>query len=300
MLERPSLHALAVFLAVVEHGTMTAAAEAEGISQPAISAHVKSLEGFFGTPLMERVGRRVRPTPAGKLVADYARRMLALADELTRSIADLTELRAGELVIGASSTVGEQLLPAVLGRFHRAYPAVHLSLSIGNSGEIMLAVLAREFDLGIVGRYEEQPELESRPVFDDRLEMFVAPGSPLLDRATLRPADLSGRTFVLREPGSATRDLALRCLVAHGCTPGDMIELGSNEAVKRAVSAGLGIGVLSTHTVAIDRSAGAVVSLNCRDWVCDRQFWLIHRKDRTLTRAGLAFVELLLQQGSGR
>lgn len=293
MLERPSLHALAVFVAVIDHGTMTAAAEAEGISQPAISAHVKSLEGFFGTPLMERSGRRVRPTAAGMLVADYSRRMLSMADELVRSIADLEGLRAGELVIGASSTVGEQMLPAVLGRYHRAFPAVQLSLNIGNTGEIMQAVLNRRFDLGIVGRFEEQPELESRPVFDDHLEIFVAPDSPYAGRADLRAEDLASETFVLREPGSATRDLALRCLAAHGCVPGDTIELGSNEAVKRAVSAGLGVGVLSTHTVTIDRKAGAIVSLACRGWDCGRQFWLIHRRDRILTRAERAFIDLL-------
>src|SRR6266581_4057844 len=111
MLERPSLHALAVYLAVVDHETMTAAAEAEGISQPAISAHIKSLEGFFGTPLMERSGRRVRPTAAGHLVADYTRRVLRLTAEMTRAVGDLEGLRAGKLIIGASSTVGEQMLP---------------------------------------------------------------------------------------------------------------------------------------------------------------------------------------------
>ncbi|MGH9175403.1 MAG: LysR family transcriptional regulator, partial [Vicinamibacterales bacterium] len=234
MIERPSLHALAVFNAVIEHETMTAAAEAEGISQPAISAHIKSLEGFFGTPLMERSGRRVRPTAAGLLVADYTRRLLRLSDEMCRGVADLEGLRAGQLALGASSTAGEQMLPAVLGRFHRLYPGVQLVLSIGNSGEIVEAVLDRRFDLGIVGRIADHPDLEARPVFDDHLEIFVAHDSPWADRAGLAPADLAGETFVLRESGSATRDLALRCLAADGCVPADTIELGSNEAVKRA------------------------------------------------------------------
>jgi DNA-binding transcriptional LysR family regulator len=293
MLERPSLHALAVFLAVVDHETMTAAAEVEGISQPAISAHLKTLEGFFGTPLMERSGRRVRPTAAGNLVADYTRRILRLTDELTRAVADLEGLRAGRLVVGASSTVGEQMLPGVLGRFHRAYPGVELVLSIGNTDGIAHRVLERELDIGIVGKPQEHPELEARPVFDDQLDIFVATDSLLATGEPLRVADLDGQTFVLREAGSATRDLALRCLAAHDCTPGETIELGSNEAVKRAVSAGLGIGVLSTHTVAVDRRAGAIVVLDCEDWDCRRQFWLIHRRDRLLTRAERAFIELL-------
>lgn len=293
MLERPSLHALAVYLAVVDHETMTAAAEVEGISQPAISAHLKSLEGFFGTPLMERSGRRVRPTAAGALVADYTRRILRLTDELTRAVADLEGLRAGTLIIGASSTVGEQMLPAVLGRFHRAYPGVGLVLSIGNTAEIAHKVLERALDLGIVGKPQQHPELKATPVFDDHLEIFVAPDSPLAVGTQLAVSELDGQMFVLREAGSATRDLALGCLAAQGCTPGETIELGSNEAVKRAVSAGLGVGVLSTHTIAVDRQVGAVVVLDCTGWECRRQFWLIHRQDRLLTHAERAFIDLL-------
>ena len=293
MIERPNLHALAVFLAVVEHGTMLAAAEVESLSQPAISMHVKNLERFFGAPLLQRRGRRVQPTAAGDLVADYARRMLSLAEEMTRLVADLEGLRAGKLVIGASSTVGEQMLPDLLGQFHRAHPAVELALSIGNTDEIVAAVLARELDLGIVGKPQQHADLETRPVFDDHLEIFVAPDSPLLGQPELRVADLNGAAFVLREPGSATRDLALRCRAEHGCVPGESIELGSNEAVKRAAAVGLGIGVLSTHTVAVDRQAGAVAALACVDWVCARQFWLVHRRDRLLSRAERAFIELL-------
>lgn len=293
MIERPSMHALAVFMAVVEHGTMMAAAEAEAISQPAITAQVKALERYFGTALMERAGRRVRPTAAGDVVTDYARRILRLSDELGHALADLEGLRAGKLVIGASSTVGEQMLPEVLGRFHRAHPAVALALSIGNSDEIVAAVLERTLDLGIVGKPQEHADLQTRPVFDDHLEIFAAPDHPWTARSGPRVADLNGATFVLREAGSATRDLALSCLARHGCVPGETIELGSNEAVKRAVSAGLGVGVLSTHTVRVDRQAGAVVALECADWDCRRQFWLIFRRDRLLTHAERAFIDLL-------
>lgn len=293
MRQRPSLHALAVYLAVVEHGTMTAAAEAEGISQPAISAHVKALEQFFGTPLMARSGRRVIPTAAGDLVAEHSRRILGLVDDLSRSVADLEGLLSGKLVVGASSTVGEQLLPEVLGVFRRLYPGIDLVLTIGNSGEIIQAVRDRTFDLGIVGRIEDDAEITARPVFDDRLEIFVAPGSPYLNQPDLRVSDLDCGTFIFREPGSATRDLALQCLTACGCQPTHAIELGSNEAVKRAVSVGLGVGVLSTHTIAVDKRAGMIAVLECLDWDCRRNFWLIHRRDRMLTRAENAFLQLL-------
>ena len=291
MIERPSLHALALFLAVVEHGSMTAAAEADGISQPAISTQVKVLERFYGTVLLQRTGRGVVPTATGEVVADYARRVLALVDELGRAVSDLEELHTGRLVIGASSTVGEQLLPEHLGKFHAAYPGVALEFRIGNTDEITAAVLARDLDFAFVGSPPQTDDLMAEPIFTDRLVAFVAPGDPLLRDAPVEAGALSGRQFVLRERGSATRDLALRCLAASDCTPGHVIELGSNEAVKRAVEARLGIGLLSTHAIEAERLAELLVDLPIRGWECARSFWLIRRHDRMLTRAAHAFLQ---------
>lgn len=293
MIERPSLHALALFAAVVEHGTMTAAAEAEQISQPAISAQIKLLEGYYGTPLLERQGRRVRTTAAGRLVADYARRIIRLADEAKRAVDDLEGLASGRLIIGASSTVGEQFLPTYLGRFHAMYPNVSLEIAIGNTDETLQRVLARELDLAFIGRAPDHPDLVAEPVFTDQIVAFVAPGDPLLRDAPLDPARLSNAQFVVRERGSATRDLALKCLRASGCIPGHIIELGSNEAVKRAVEARLGVGLLSTHTIEAERLAGLLEDLPLRRWDCRRSFWLIYLSDRILTRTERAFLALI-------
>jgi DNA-binding transcriptional LysR family regulator len=293
MIDRPSLHALALFLAVVERGTMSAAAEEEGISQPAISAQVKTLERYYGTRLLQRDGRGSAPTPAGRLVADYALRVLALVDELGRGVTDLEGLETGELIIGASSTVGEQLLPTYLGRFHTAHPQVRLSVRIGNSAEIIERVAARELDFAIVGQEPGDPDLLAEPVLEDHIVAFIAPGDPLLREAPIAPLTLCGRQFVMREAGSATRALAERCLRTMGCSPGHVIELGSNEAVKRAVQAGLGIGLLSTHTIEAERLAGLLVDLPVTGWMCERSFWLIRRRDRGLTRAEEAFLALV-------
>ena len=293
MIERPSLHALALFFAVVEHGSMTAAAEAEGISQPAISTQIKVLERYYNTPLLQRTRRGVVATATGEVVAGYARRILGLVDELGRAVSDLEGLHTGRLVIGASSTVGEQLLPAHLGRFHAAYPGVALEVRIGNTGEITAAVLARDLDFAFVGSPPETDDLVAEPIFTDRLVAFVAPGDPLLRDAPVEAGALSGRQFVLREHGSATRDLALRCLAADGCTPGHLIELGSNEAVKRAVEAGLGIGLLSTYAIEAERLAELLADLPIRGWECARSFWLIRRHDRFATNAARAFLQTI-------
>lgn len=293
MIERPSLHALAIFLAVLKHGTMTAAAAAEGISQPAISAQVKVLERYYGAPLLERGGRSSSPTIAGRRVADYAKRMLALADELDRAVADLNGLSTGDLVIGASTTAGEQVLPTLLGQFHGAYPGVRLSVRIGNSVAVTEQVAARELDFAIVGQEPTNPDLLAEPVFEDQVVAFVPPADPLLSAAPIDPLTLCGRQFVMRESGSATRALAERCLLEASCGPGHVIELGSNEAVKRAVGAGLGIGLLSTRTIDAERQAGLLVDLPVRGWNCRRSFWLIRRRDRALTRAERAFLALV-------
>src|SRR5919112_3673027 len=209
MKERPNLHALALFLATVEHGTMTAAAEAEGIAQPAISVHIRNLERFFGMPLVERSGRRVRPTAAGEVVATHVRRILSGVDELGYALADLDGLRSGRLVVGASATVAETWLPEVLGRFRRAHPAVELEVRLGNSEQILHGVHERSLGFGLIGRTVDDPALLSRPVFEDRLELFVAADSPYSGAADLHLTDLSDETFVLREPGSATREAVL-------------------------------------------------------------------------------------------
>jgi DNA-binding transcriptional LysR family regulator len=299
MIERPSLHALAIFLAVVEHGTMTATAASEGISQPAISAQIKVLERYYGTTLLQRSGRGVVPTATGLVVADAARQILARVDELGRTVRDLENLTAGRLVIGASSTVGEQFLPAQLGQFHAAHPGVALEVRIGNTDEITAAVLERELDFAFVGRAPDSDELIAEPVFADEVVAFVAPGDPLLRQVPVDPAVLSGQQVVLRERGSATRDLALRCLAAAGCALGHVIELGSNEAVKRAVEARLGIGLLSTHAIATERLAGLLVDLPIAGWSCGRSFWLIRRRDRVLTRAERAFLAIVPRPHAG-
>lgn len=292
MIERPSLHAMEIFLAVVDHGTMTAAAEVEGVAQPAISVHIRNLERFFGVPLLERQGRNVRPTPYGEVLASYTRRMLDLVDELGTALQRIEGLETGRLVIGASATVAETWLPQVLGHYRQAYPGIELEVIIGNSGRVLQDLRDRHIGIAVVGRADDAPDLVAIPVFRDILKVFAAVDSPWSRRASLRIADLQEETFVLREPGSATRDFMFGCLEASGVTPRRTIQLGSNEAVKRAVAAGLGIGILSAQTLDVDVRSGDVVLLTCDDWECHRQFWIVQRADRMASRAEAAFMEL--------
>lgn len=296
MKERPTIQALAVFVAVLDHRTMTQAAEIEGIAQPAISSHVRNLERYFGVALLERSGRRVRPTPTGELVASYARQALATIDDLDRAVDDLQHLRRGRLTIGASATVAETWLPQVLGVYRRAHPQIELEVSIGNSGRVLQDLRQRRIGLAIVGRFDPDPDLEARPVFRDTLRVFATNDHPLRSRDALILVDLADETFVFREPGSATREFMLNCLAGHGFMPASVIQLGSNEAVKRAVAAGLGVGILSEQTLDVDVRAGDVLILEVSDWTCAREFWLVHRRDHVLSKTEEAFL-LIVRAG---
>lgn len=292
MRERPTLQALAIFVAVLDHGTMTTAADVEAIAQPAITVHVQNLERFYGVSLLERSGRRVRPTPAGELVASYARQALALVDDLSRAIDDLQEMRRGKLTVGASATVAETWLPRILGQYRRTFPEIELEVGIGNSDRVLQDIRQRRIGLGVVGRLDPDPDLDAHPVFRDTLRLFAANDHPLHARDALLLADLAEETFVFREPGSATREFMLNCLAGQGFMPGSIIQLGSNEAVKRAVAAGLGVGILSEQTLDVDIRAGDVLLLDVGDWTCAREFWLVHRRDHVPSKAEEAFVLL--------
>jgi DNA-binding transcriptional LysR family regulator len=218
--------------------------------------------------------------------------MMAMADEAAQVLADLDELRSGRLAIGASATVAETWLPELLGRFHQRYPELALEVRTGNSEAVVQMVREGEVGLAVVGRAPDDPKLSIRPVAEDRIELF-GPADRWRERHVARLADLAGESFVVREPGSATREAMAACFEAHGFRPASEVILGSNEAVKRAVQAGLGVGALSALAVEGDIDTGAFAAVRPHDWDCRRRFWLVGRRDRLPSRAERAALELL-------
>ncbi len=293
MKERPSLHSLELFVAVVERGTMTAAAEALGVSQPTISVQIRNLEGYFGTPLLERRGRRVYPTAIGVEVAAFTRRVLETIDQLDHVVAEYRGLTRGRLLLGASATVTETWLLDMLAVFQERFPGIDVDLRVGNSQEVLCKIRTFEVGLGIVGHEPDDPLLRGVPVYRDALWLFTAPGHPKLEVVDVSVSDLEGERFVVREIGSATRELALRCLAAWEGMPAKMLELASNDAVKRAVRAGLGIGVLSARTLSLEIENDVVGVLAPADWRCERFFWLVERADHQRSPGEGAFAEFL-------
>jgi DNA-binding transcriptional LysR family regulator len=288
------LHKLRVFVAVAERQHFTRAAEELGISQPALTAHVRDLERHLGTPLFERAGRGVRLTDAGHLVLGYARRMLALAVELEEAVDDVKGLRAGELRIGASTTIGEYLLPPALAAFRRAYPGVRIAVEIANTTHIADRLRHGELHLGLIGEPLDDPDLTCEPCWDDELVLIVPPGHAWAGRI-LALADLDGMPLVEREAGSATRGVAEAALAGAGVRPAVTLELGGTEAVKGAVMAGLGVAFVSACAVARELATGHLARSTVPALAMRRQFQVARRRGRQLTAAEAAFLPLLRQ-----
>ncbi len=273
-------------------GSFSRAAELLGITQPAVSLQIKGLEERIGIRLFSRRGRQITLTDAGKLVYGYVERIFALGDEMERAIDALKGLRAGSLVLGASTTLGEYVLPPILGHFHRLHPSIELKLEIANTLTIVRRVSAHQLDLGFVGDLPQEPQLHVEPLVEDRIVLIAAPESPLAHRGPLQPADLRGQKLILREEGSATRRHALREMARLGLELPIAMELGSNEAVKQAVAANLGIGALSAYAVRADVRAGTLAQLDLLGWSCIRPLNVIYVSGKLLSPAEQAFLNL--------
>ena len=287
-----TLHRLELFLAVLDAGGVGRAAQARRLSQPAVSEHLRGLEAFFGVSLFERAGRGVRPTAAARLIEPFVRQALGLVTSAERAAIELRGLRAGAVSVGASTTPGTYLLPEVLGRFHTAHAQIALTLRIGDTREVEQWVAAGSVELGVIGATPLRPGLTAEPWVKDELVAIVGRRHPFARRRTLSGAALAGEPYIAREEGSSTRAVAERCLADLGVTLRPVMELGSTEAVREAVAAGLGVSVVSRHAVRARDPRVVAIRLRGRQWV--RDLLVIRRQGAPLSPAAARLRELLL------
>ncbi len=288
-----TVHRLELFLAVLDHGGVGRAAQACHISQPAVSEHLRGLEAHFGIRLVERHGQRVRPTAAARAVEPYARQALALLRTAEQAAGEVRGLRAGSLTIGASTTPGTYLLPAVLGRFHAAHPGIALSLRISDTREIERWVLAGQVELGVIGEAPLLRGLEAERWVQDELVLIVQRGHAFARQRAVRAPAIGSEPYIAREAGSSTRGVAERYLTRLGITLTPAMELGSTEAIREAVAAGLGLALVSRHAVrARDRRIVAVRLAGSR-WT--RDVLIVQRAGTPLGPAAARFRSLLLE-----
>lgn len=282
-----TLEQLRIFIAVAELEHVTRAAARLNLTQSATSAAIAALEARHGTPLFDRVGRRIALTAAGRAFLPAARAVLAEAAAAEGVLADLAGLARGHVTLAASQTVGGYWLPARLLRFRRAYPAITLALRMTNTEGAAALVRDGQADLALVEGAVDDPALTSMILAEDRMMLVAAPDLALC-------AEMAGWPWLLREPGSGSRALLEQALTARGLALADldiMLELPSNEAVRAAVLAGGGVALLSAAVVGCDLEAGSLRRLDLD--LPARQFHLLHHRERNPARAARALIDLL-------
>jgi LysR family transcriptional regulator, low CO2-responsive transcriptional regulator len=288
---------LRVFQAVAQHRSYSRAARDElHISQPAVSKHIRALEEELGATLFRQVGRQIELTEAGHLVLQCAQQMRVLTDETRRALLELQGLQRGTLRLGASITVGTYLLPALLATYVQRYPGITVTLDIRNTREIMAGMHDRAWDLGLAANVPDRPPLRIQPYCRDSLILVVPPRHRLASRETVPLAELGGESWVLREPGSASRQAIEQALQTHHVPWHERLTLPSQEAIKQAVMAGVGIGMVSRLAVTPAEQQGMLSVVAIADVRVERQISVIQRTDMRLPAATQAFLHVLSQQ----
>jgi len=288
-----NLHQLRIFVTVAKRGSFSRAAEELHISQPSASIQVADLERALGVDLFEQAGRQIHLTEAGRVLEDYARRILALTDEARIAVSETAGLRRGHLVVGASPTPGTYLLPRIIAAFQERYPQISVSLHIAPGTEIGERLMRHELDLGVIGGKIHTPGLQAEPLLDDEIVLIAAPTHPLAAVGSARAMALRDHRVILPERGSDTRGAIDEALSDAGQTVTPAMELTGNEAIKEAVAAGLGAALLSRLAARAEVAAGRLVVIPIPDLVIRRQFSVVHLKDRRLSQAVRAFTEML-------
>jgi DNA-binding transcriptional LysR family regulator len=284
---------LQVFHAVARQSSFTKAAETLFMTQPAVTFQIKQLEEHFNTRLFDRGHGKISLTPAGEVVLDYAERILSLSAELDTRISELTGEVQGLLLIGASMTIAEFMLPRVLGEFKVAYPGVKARLTVANSETVEHGVAAHSLDLGLIEAPSQLPSLSTEDCCEDELQVVCAPSHPLARLKAVTPKQLLPHPYVSREPGSGTREVTDAYLRQAGFSVEQLntvMELGSPDAIKGVVETGLGFAIMSKVIVAKEKQLGVLVSLPLAPRLT-RTLSLVYPKEKFRSRLVTSFVE---------
>ena len=255
-----TLTQLRSFVAVVRTGSVTAAADELIVTQPSVSAAVAGLARELGMPLLERDGRGVRPTAAGRAFAPYATDVIGLLEKGRRASTEAASTSGRKLRIAAVTTAAESFVPALMHAFAADREGIGLTLQVGNRDQVVAMVLDHEADVAFTGRPPRSDRIEAFALWPNDLVLIAAPNDPLAGQSHVRSADLTGRHWLLREPGSGTRAANESFLATTGLDISSLT-VGSNGAIKQAVLAGLGVSFVSRDSVAAELEAGQLSTI---------------------------------------
>jgi DNA-binding transcriptional LysR family regulator len=293
-----TIRQLRVFVCAAKHGSFARAAEELHLTPPAVSMQIKELEGSCELPLFERAGKAVRLTMPGEYLVVYARRVLATLKEAENVMAGLRGAEAGTMTVGMVSTA-KYFLPRLLARFRAEHPAVEMRLSAGNREQLLRQLRDNEVDLAVMGSPPRDLDTRAEPFAVHPLAVIAAPGHALARRKNIAPKALEAEPFIVREPGSGTRAAMEHFFRERRISPPVAMEMSSNETIKQAVIAGMGLAFVSLHTAALELSVGQLVVLDVAGLPILRRWHVVNIRGKPLSPAAEALRYFIIEQGEG-
>jgi len=287
-----TLRQLEVFEAIARLGSFTRAAEDLFLTQPTVSMQIKKLTEAVGLPLFEQVGKKIYLTDAGRELHKTCREIFKHFSHFEMAVADLKGLRQGTLRL-AVVTTAKYFAPRLLGPFCQQYPGIQVSLKVSNRERVLERMADNQDDLYILGQPPEELDTVAEPFLDNPLVVLAPAGHPLAGQKRIPLARLAEEPFLVREPGSGTRKALERLFADHGLAIKVRMELGSNEAIKQAIVGGLGVSVLSRHTLALDAPMGQLAVLDVVGFPIERQWYVAYPAGKQLSIMARTFLEYL-------
>lgn len=294
---------LNIFCKVIELKSFSKAGKTVHLSQPTISSHIKDLEDHLDCRLIDRLSKAAVPTKAGELLYAYAKRILALRDEAETALAEFKGVIRGRLIIGGSTIPGTYLMPQLIGEFKKQYPNVIVSLKIGDTENIIEAILDGNLELGVVGAKAETPKIAQKKLIKDRMQLIVPADHRWAGARHVAFKQLIDEPFIVRETGSGTLKSLDQSLRDHGHRLEDLkvvAELGSTQAICQGIKTGAGVSILSTLAVAEDLESGKLAALEVNGLDLNRNFYLTWHKYRSPSPLSKAFMQFLENEISSK
>lgn len=290
-MNQATLHQLKVFEAAARHGSFTRAAEELFLTQPTVSMQIKQLTKSVGLPLFEQVGKRLYLTEAGRELFATCRQIFETIAQFEMKVADLKGLKQGQLRL-AVITTAKYFIPRLLGPFCQRYPGIDISLQVTNHEKIIERMIGNLDDLYIMSQVPEHLDVNCEPFLDNPLVVFAPVNHRLAKQKNIPIHELNDEPFIMREPGSGTRRAVQALLEEHEIKVNVKLELGSNEAIKQAIAGGLGISVLSRHTLLSDASEFSI--LDVQNFPIKRSWYMVYPAGKQLSIVARTYYEYLL------
>ncbi|MDP1594569.1 MAG: LysR substrate-binding domain-containing protein [Gallionella sp.] len=291
-MKNATLRQLKVFEAVARNLSFTRAAEELYLTQPTVSIQIKQLADIVGQPLLEQIGKRIFLTDTGRELLKVCRDIFEGLDRFEMLMSDMKGVKKGKLRL-AVITTAKYFVPRLLGVFCQRYPGIDVTLKVTNRERVLQRMAENQDDLYVLGQPPEQMDVAFEPFLENPL-IVLAPGNhPLVGQKNISPHRLTEEQFLMREPGSGIRLATEEFFAGRGLKLKVRMELGSNEAIKQAVAGGLGLAVLSVHTLALERNIDELAILDVTGFPIRRHWYLVYPKDKQLSVVALAFLEFM-------